>query len=57
MENFKGGFQKKMEEGGKLEYTFAIIALCMIVPLIIIYFMITKLITQPIIWLKKKIGK
>lgn len=57
MENFKGGFQKKMEEGGKLEYTFAILALCMIVPLIIIYFMITKLITQPLIWLKKKIWK
>jgi len=57
MENFKGGFQEKMNEGGKLEYAFAIMAVCMVMPLVLVYFIITKLITQPLIWIKKKIWK
>lgn len=57
MEKFKGGFQEKMDEGGKIEYIFAILAMCMILPLVIIYFTLVKLIIQPLSWIKKKIWK
>ena len=57
MEKFTGGFKEKMEQGGRLEYFFALIAMSMIIPVVIIYLIITKLIILPFNWIKKKIWK
>jgi len=52
MEKFKGGVQKGMENVGIMEYIFGILAFISILPVLAVYFVLVKLIWQPLIYLK-----
>jgi len=51
MEKFKGGLQKGMENAGIIEYIFGILAFISILPVVSVYFVLVKLIIQPLIYL------
>lgn len=57
MGDFKKGLQKGMENAGTLEYVFGVLAFISIIPVVVVYFILVKLIIQPLIWLKKKVWK
>jgi hypothetical protein len=56
-EDFTGGIDKVMEKAGILEYTFGILATISIVPVALTYFVLVKLIIQPIGRLYRKVWK
>tara|TARA_R110000744_G_scaffold208582_1_gene327402 strand:- start:132 stop:308 length:177 start_codon:yes stop_codon:yes gene_type:complete len=54
---FTGGIDKAMDNAGILEYIFGTLAFFCVLPIGITYFILVKLIIQPILKLFKKIWK
>jgi len=57
MSDFKKGLDRTIKKAGWLEYLFAILAVVSMLPVAATYFVLVKLIIQPIQWLFKKIWK
>ena len=57
MEDFKKGIDKSMKNAGVLEYIFGIIAFIAVFPVGMTYFILVKLIIQPLYKLFRKIWK
>ena len=57
MEDFKKGIDKSMKNAGVLEYIFGIIAFIAVFPVGMTYFILVKLIIQPLYQLFRKIWK
>lgn len=57
MSDFKKGIDKTIKNAGVLEYLFGILAFISILPVACTYFVLVKLIIQPIQWLFKKMWK
>lgn len=54
---FTSGMDKAMENAGILEYFFGILAFCCVFPVGLTYFVLVKLIIQPVGILVKKVWK
>ena len=57
MNELNKGIDKAMKNAGILEYTFGFIAFCAVFPVGITYFILVKMIIQPIHRLYRKIWK
>jgi hypothetical protein len=57
MKELNKGIDKAMENAGILEYTFGIIAFCAVFPVGMTYFILVKMLIQPIHRLFRKIWK
>jgi len=56
-EEFKKGMKTSNPNVGVLEYIFGILAGLSVLPVVVVYLVLAKLIVQPLIKVKKKIWK